>query len=78
MEKNENYTTNTQSTEESNGKFSFETQSAKLNAWRNDPKIRMFLFNSYLKNVNKYFIINSYMSSFIEHFSLKIRSHIIR
>lgn len=29
-----------------------ETQQAKINEWRNDPKIRYFLYNTYLKNVH--------------------------
>ena len=35
----------------------FDTQQAKITAWRNDPKIRLFLFNAYLKNVQFFNIL---------------------
>jgi hypothetical protein len=63
MEKNEIFPNNSQlNGDPSNSQAHFETQSAKIKAWRNDPKIRMFLFTN-LKNV--FFLSSFFFKQFL-------------
>lgn len=64
MEKNEIFPLNAQiNSEPKNSQQNLETQSEKIKAWRNDPKIRMFLFTN-LKNVSFKFYSSQKLSPF--------------
>ena len=75
MEKNEIFPING---EPKNSQQNLETQSEKIKAWRNDPKIRMFLFTN-LKNVSfKIYSSRKPPPFLLANVSSKIGSDIIR